>query len=450
MINFRSALHVAISRHELKPYVYSYPSKRSYKELNDINLVDIWDPENTGDVSLYIHIPFCHYRCTYCTLFLTTRYTEDLKQLYVNKICEQLKFYLPYAGNRRVSSIYFGGGTPTVLSMEQFDQIFQTIRNVFRKVPESAEVCVETSPDTVSPELLDKLKTLGVNRISMGIQTMDPAELKASGRPYSIETTISAIKMIKEKFDNLNLDLIYGLSGQDCESWAKSLKYIIQQRPMTISLYPVVSRPLTAIEKQKNIYSDRYLDDAKKLEIYDENIKYLKAEGYRQESFTRFTRLPKEASAYEQEVLDFQGVPMIGIGAGARSNNGKYHYSFDYAVSLKKVGEAINDFIELEFSASTIAQFGAILGEEGERLRYFLLSLTVDKLSSSYYRDSFQRDLFVDFREVISALVDEGCITISSDKSIRLTEKGYKYSNLAAHLLFSDHVKTLEERYIPQ
>ena len=379
-----------------------------------------------------------------------TRHTEELIQLYVDKICEQLRYYAPYVKQRTVRSIYFGGGTPTVLSPAQFDQIFFTLRSVFENIPSSTEICIEGSPDTMSSELLDKFLELGVNRISMGIQTMNSAELKASGRPYSIETTITAVKNIKARFENFNLDLIYGLSGQDSESWEHSLAFVVKENPMTISLYPVVSRPLTAIEKQKNVFPERYIDDAVKMKIYDKNVAHLEANGYRQESFTRFTRLPEDASAYEQELLDFQGVPMIGIGAGARSNVGKYHYSFDYAVDLKKVGNAVDEFIGMVFSDSTMAQYGAVLDDKEDRLRYFLLSLTVNKLSEEIYRKKFNRSLWKDFPDVIDALATENCIKISTDGTLHLTGKGFKFSNLAAHLLFSDHIKSLEEGYIPQ
>ncbi|SOZ71312.1 Coproporphyrinogen III oxidase family protein (plasmid) [Cupriavidus taiwanensis] len=440
----------SISNNHLKSYVYSYPSKRSYKDLHNIGIAEIWRSGERGPVSIYIHIPFCRYRCTYCALFLTTQHTERVIQNYVDKICDQIEFYATYAGRKTVVSVYFGGGTPTILKKKQFEQIFSSIQHGFKNISSSAELCVEGSPDSISEELLGFLKSQGVNRISMGIQTMDSAELKASGRPYPVSRAISAIENIQKFFENFNLDLIYGLSGQTYESWANSLRHIVSLGPPTISLYSAVSRPLTAIYKQQRLKPERYIDDQDKYAIYDSNVEFMQINGYRQESFTRFTHLPENTSAYAQETSDFLGVPLIGIGAGARSYNGKCHYSFDYAVDLKEVSKAIEDYLNLEITEHSMVRYGIVLDAYEERLRYFILNLTLNQLSKAYYSLQFGRNLYSDFPEVIDALEAEGCIEPPSNERIRLTKKGYKYSNLVAHHLFSNHVKTLEERYVPR
>ncbi|MEX3953409.1 STM4012 family radical SAM protein [Paraburkholderia sp. EG287A] len=415
-----------------------------------MDIAKVWCTGDRGPVSIYIHIPFCKYRCTYCTLFLTTNHTGGIIQSYVDKLCDQIKFYAKYCGSKAVVSVYFGGGTPTILNEKQFGQIFSSVQHGFPNIASFAELCVEGSPDSMSEELLDSLKSQGVNRISMGIQTMDSAELKASGRPYPVSTTISAIENIRKRFENFNLDLIYGLSGQTYESWENSLRHIVSSGPLTISLYPAVSRPLTAIHKQQRLHPERYINDRNKYAIYDRNVEFMRMNGYRQESFTRFTRLPENTSAYAQETSDFLGVPMIGIGAGARSYNGKYHYSFDYAVNLEEVGKAIEDYLNFEITEHSMVRYGIVLDAREERLRYFILSLTLNQLSGTFYSSRFGRNLYSDFSDVIDALEAEGCIEPPSNDKIRLTTKGYKYSNLVAHHLFSNRVKTLEERYVPR
>ncbi|WFU07016.1 STM4012 family radical SAM protein (plasmid) [Rhizobium sp. CB3171] len=450
MRSFANSLREAIGQDDLKAYVYSYPPKRTYKELKNISLSNVWDSNDLGPVSLYIHVPFCRYRCTYCTLFLTTQHTEDLIRRYVEKICWQIRLYATFAGHRPVASVYIGGGTPTLLPIDRLAQIFSSIRDGFPNIDGSAELCVEGSPDTLSGELLDFLKNQGVTRISMGIQTMDSVELRASGRPYPVSVSISAIEAIRTRFDNFNLDLIYGLFRQTQESWKRSLERILSFRPTTVSLYPAVSRPLTAVQKQQRSQPGEYLEDRIKYAIYDGNVDFMQDNAYRQESFTRFTCLPEGTSAYSQETSDFLGVPTIGIGAGARSYNGKYHYSLDYAVALKNVGKVIDDYINLELTGRNLLKYGVILDESEERLRYLLLNLTLNQISEADYSRRFKRDLRADFLEVIDALEDEGCIDLRSPGAIRLTRKGYKYSNLIAHHLFSDHVKIREERYVPK
>src|SRR5688572_27229085 len=115
-------LRQSISQHVLPNYVYGYPSKRTYRQFEQpVPLKDIWaQQEEDGDVNIYLHIPFCPYRCTYCTLFLTTNHDDTLIDRYVDKACQQIQMYGRYAGHRRVTSIYFGGGTPTMLTQAQF------------------------------------------------------------------------------------------------------------------------------------------------------------------------------------------------------------------------------------------------------------------------------------------------------------------------------------------
>ena len=130
MSSFQTQLEDGIKESKLFNYVYGYPSKRAYRKFPDpIKIDDIWN-NNTQDVNIYIHVPFCKQRCAYCTLFTTTTHTPELIETYVKKVCEQIKFYSGYAKNRLLTSIYFGGGTPTTLSQQQFERIFQDRKSV--------------------------------------------------------------------------------------------------------------------------------------------------------------------------------------------------------------------------------------------------------------------------------------------------------------------------------
>lgn len=445
---FHQRLRQGIASLDLPTYVYSYPSKRAYRHVaGQIALDDLWRPDDTGAVSLYLHIPFCRYRCTYCTLFLTTRHSDALIDSYVARLCEQIALYGPLAGQRTVSSIYFGGGTPSVMSTAQFDRIFAALDKHFPRRAAGIEICVEGSPDTLTGPLLAHMKALGVNRISTGLQTMHPDELKASGRPYSVEDSIAAIERIRTHFDHCNLDLIYGLSGQTRQSWFDSLEQVIAHQPTTLSLYPVVARPLTALERQIRVRPEQYIDDGAKYSIYDENVARLAAHGYRQESFTRFTRLPVDVSAYAQEAHDFNGTPLIGLGTGARSYCGDYHYSLDYAVNLNQVSKIVDDYIQQPLDRYNVIQYGIRLPPDEARRRFVLLNLTLGRLSPEQYRARFARDVFDDFDCELAALRDEHCTALDDAYDVVLTAKGFKFSSLIAHLLFSDWIRDLEHRY---
>lgn len=444
---FHTELMAGINSLDLPTYVYSYPSKRTYRPLNQFDISKIWENDEGGNVNLYFHIPFCEYRCTYCTLFATIRFQQETIQRYVEQLVRQIQIYGKMAGHRTVSTIYFGGGTPTVLSEKQFKDILSAVEANFPSREDDIEITVEGSPDSLSEEKLLALKELGVNRISIGLQTMHPVELKASGRPYSVEDSVKTVENIADNFEHFNLDLIYGLTNQTKKSWFDSLKQITDYNPSTISLYPVVARPLTSIERTLRSKSERYIDDETKYAIFDENVKFLNNLGYRQESFTRFTKLSEEKNAYAQEASDFNGTPLIGFGAGARSYKGKFHYSFDYSASTKEASNIIENYLNTDLDSKNMAQFGITLDEQEERRRFVLLTLTLNQLNIHTYNKKFSRDLIEDFCAEITALEKEECIRILENGDISLTEKGFKFSSLIARLFYSENVVNAEKNY---
>jgi oxygen-independent coproporphyrinogen-3 oxidase len=196
--------------------------------------------------------------------------------------------------------------------------VFEALRRHFPRWVAGAEISVEGSPDSMTRERLECLKQMGVTRVSMGLQTLDPDEQKRVGRPYSAEAIDRAVAGINDiAFDNVNYDLIYGLEGQRRASWFRSLETTVGFAPKTITLYPVVFRPLTAIHKRFERNAGDFLEDESKYAIYDESVRFLASRGFRQDSFVRFTTLPR--GGLRQETADFAGVPLLGLGAGARS-----------------------------------------------------------------------------------------------------------------------------------
>ncbi len=155
----------------LPTYVYGYPSKRTYREIQgQIGLTELESEVSySKEINIYIHIPFCKYRCSYCTLFLTTRQTAEQVECYVDKLVEHIQGYGRKLGNKVVCSIYFGGGTPTLLSQKQFGKIFSALNEAFPFRVPNCEINVECAPDCISDDQLNAIKDMGVNRISMGI-----------------------------------------------------------------------------------------------------------------------------------------------------------------------------------------------------------------------------------------------------------------------------------------
>jgi oxygen-independent coproporphyrinogen-3 oxidase len=436
-----SKLSEKIKNCHLPSYIYGYPSKRTYKKFDaPINLSEVWSNQS-GNLNLYIHIPFCNYKCTYCTLLSAKINDNILQESYIASLLNEITEYSKVAGYMKLDSIYFGGGTPTLLSNDQLEILINTITTKFPNRSANMEIAIEGSPETMDIGKLGLLKRLGVNRISMGVQTFNPEELKKTGRPYPMDVAIQAINNIKEmNFKNFNLDLIYGLENQTKESWLSSLEKVISFSPNSINLYPVVIRPLAGINQSKQLNKDKFMEDDSKYELYDISVAYMRENGYRQETFVSFTNLDEDG--YKQQVSDFQGNPLIGIGVGARSYTETIHYSTDYVVTQSSTINIIKDYIDKGFE--NLIQNGFKLDTDEQKRRYIILNLLINKLNYSAYEKKFGSEMLEEFTDEFAAIEEEGCIEIDRDDgTIILTDKGFKYSSIIGSLFESEKVKNL-------
>lgn len=441
-------LQDAIAACELPTYVYSYPSKRAYRELrSELTIERIWSGYE-GPLNLYLHVPFCGRRCSFCTLFLTTSHTGDTRQAYVEAVKRQIAMYGALLPDVEVSSVYVGGGTPTTLTPAQFEEVFGALRAAFPRYAEGAEVAVEGAPDTMTAETLASLRSLGVNRISMGVQTLDPDELRLVGRSHMAADVKRAVADIQAAgFRNANYDLIYGLEGQTRESWLRSLAGTTAFAPQTVTIYPIVFRPLTAIARRQARDRDAFLENASKYALYDESVDLLAEQGYRQDSFVRFTTLARDG--YQQEVADFSGVPLLGLGAGARSYSHEVHYGTDFAVRKSSTLAIISGFVEHEHRPDAPVGLGFELDPEEQRRRFCILTLSLGRLDAFAYARRFPGSRLDDFAAELDALEHEGCVRRDAGGSFDLTRKGFKFSNVIATLFASRAVKELEDAYVP-
>jgi oxygen-independent coproporphyrinogen III oxidase len=437
----------AIASAELPNYVYSYPSKRAYRPVDPpITLEQAW-ASHRGALNLYLHIPFCGYRCSFCTLFLTTKHTEDLVDAYVASVGRQLRMYGSLLRDARIVSLYIGGGTPTTLTAGQFGAVFEALHDAFPQVAADAEIGVEGSPDTVRADLLAALRGYGVNRISMGVQSLVPEEAARAGRRYPIERVHEAAAIIAAAgFDNVNYDLIFGLEGQTRDSWMRSLEGTLALGPDTLTIYPIVFRPLTVIDRHRARSEDGFLSNEAKYGLYDETVDVLAALGYRQNTFVRFSKRPDDGLL--QEVSDFGGVPLLGLGAGARSYSPLLHYSTDFAVRSTSTHRIIEGFVSHEHRPDEQPSIGFLVTEDEARRRYCILNLSLGRLDRLRYERSFGADLS-EWQEELDALIAAECAVRELDGSIVLTRKGFKYSNVIATLFQSAEVSALEESYVP-
>ena len=172
--------------------------------------------------AIYLHIPFCKSRCIYCDFYSTTR--TELKRHYIHALCRELEIRRDYLPQEPVRTVYFGGGTPSLLEEADFRQIFQTLDVVYG-LQEAEEITLEVNPDDLTPTYADMLSTLPFNRVSMGIQTFDDATLKLLNRRHTSRQAFDAISYLRHAgFNNLSIDLIYGLPGETDLRWESDLR----------------------------------------------------------------------------------------------------------------------------------------------------------------------------------------------------------------------------------
>jgi oxygen-independent coproporphyrinogen-3 oxidase len=264
------------------------------------------------DIALYIHFPFCRRRCSYCSFVSYLGRESDIPE-YVNALKKEL---IPRASDQRVHSIYFGGGTPSLLSPEQIDDILHTIHSLLA-VDEASEVTLEANPGTVDEPYLADIIKLGINRLSLGVQSLNDGELALLGRIHTTSEARDAVQFARNAgFTNLSLDLIYGLPGQTLKSWHRTLGEVIDLNPEHISLYPLTleddSPMRMAIERGEVPPIDPDLT-ADQYELAQDT---LAAHGYLHYEISNWA---KEGYECRHNLVYWHNLPYLGVGVAAHS-----------------------------------------------------------------------------------------------------------------------------------
>ncbi len=262
---------------------------------------------------LYIHIPFCIRKCIYCDFF-SVPYDESVAKKYIDALCQEL--YLKKDFSTILKTIYIGGGTPSLLPNECFRQLFNCLRNNFN-FSSSAEITVEANPGTINESKINTVLSLGVNRLSIGIQSFNNDELKTLGRIHSSEDASRSIEIIKkEGINNFSVDLMYGIPGQTMDSWHNSISTAVGLSPTHISAYELTPEENTPLYKLIQSHKIQMPDEELILEMYNHAIDYFASCGYEHYEISNFA-LPGFKCMHNLNYWD-RG-EYIGVGTGAHS-----------------------------------------------------------------------------------------------------------------------------------
>jgi oxygen-independent coproporphyrinogen-3 oxidase len=419
-------------------YSYAYPHKTAYRRLlPEVPLRQAWQAEDCSALFLYLHVPFCEFRCGFCNLFTQANPSEGLPGRYLKQLrieAEQLRAALPPASFARMA---IGGGTPTFLEADPLAELFEIARLVAgESLPNSG---CEASPATVTAEKLAVLREHGVERLSLGVQSFDEEEAHRLGRPQRRGDVERAIRLVREAgFPILNLDLIYGGEGQSPSAFAKTVQQAIAHRAEEIYLYPLYVRPLTGLGQRDRVWDDE------RMAAYETGREVLLEAGYAQVSMRMFRA--SHAPDTGGPVYCCQSDGMVGLGCGARSYTQSLHYSREYAVGRQGVAAILGEYLQQTPAELAVARHGFRLPRDEQQRRFAILSLLqASGLSRSDYRQQFASDPVEDLPQLRS-LSERGWAVID-DARVTLTPLGLAWSDAIGPWLYSPAVQQLCDEY---
>jgi oxygen-independent coproporphyrinogen-3 oxidase len=396
--------------------------------------------------SLYLHIPFCRHRCGYCD-FNTYAGLEDLIASYVEALRQEIAFSAQSAqswlagkafpGERlSVHSLFFGGGTPSLLSANQLEQILRAVNNGFR-LDDDVEITLEANPGTLSPPYLKDLRLLGINRLSLGVQSANPLELRLLERQHDFSQVIQSVKWARQAgMDNINLDLIFGLPEQALETWQHTLNLALGLAPDHFSLYALTIEHGTPLSHWANRGLVPVPDGDLAAEMYEWAAERLDAAGYQQYEISNWGRRSAagEVRACRHNLQYWHNQPYLGFGAGAHGFAACVRTA-NTLVPLAYI-QRLQDCASGEMSfpntpATQNAQNIDRKTEIGETMMMGL-RLTQEGVSRRAFQARFGQDLQEVFTREIRDLVSFGLLEwsgVGKGQCLRLTQRGRLLGN---------------------
>ncbi|GAB1471169.1 radical SAM family heme chaperone HemW [Chloroflexota bacterium] len=387
------------------------------------------------DTSIYLHIPFCKHRCAYCD-FNTYAGQESLIPSYVDALVKEIEFIgtqLSSDNYQTTDTIFFGGGTPSLLSGTQFDAIMSALFSAFT-ISAEAEVTIEANPGTISPEKLDSIRKAGINRISFGVQSSNTEELRMLEREHDFFTVIEAVSTARKAgFDNLNLDLIYALPEQTLSSWQTTVKRVLELQPEHISAYALTLEHGTPFGKWANKGILPLPDPDLAADMYEWTMDYLSQSGYTQYEISNWARSDAEFMC-KHNVQYWRSLPYFGLGAGAHGYSNGYRYSNALRIKnyIERLDSAQSVNLPFPLSPATVNQHRQTQRDDISDYMINNLRLVQAGVADSDFKSRFGSGLLDVFPTETEELIRNGLIekkTSDGSEVFRLTRRGKLLGN---------------------
>ncbi|MFA6073435.1 MAG: coproporphyrinogen-III oxidase family protein [Candidatus Woesearchaeota archaeon] len=430
-----------ITNFDFYPEIYVYPSPRTYSPVSEFNFDNI---EFTQDINVYVHIPFCKQICTYCGYLKVVDSKGTLISQYVDALIKEMYMYKDILQNANIKTLHFGGGTPSLLSSFELASIMTTLVNINPNILNTAdEISIETTPELVELKKFSEYKNLGINRVSMGLQTLIDDEIKLCKRHNSSAISLRAIETLRKVgISNIVIDLMIGIEGQTLKSFEESVRILLKYKPETVELYAVGLMPNTLLGIKKS--SLKNMMTTKEIyQCHDIGRELFLNSGYEQDCHNRYI-IPNKGSFFQEDYV-FAGLSLIGFGAGARTYAKSVHYRNNYY--SKNHMNSIVEYID-DVKSNILPVKSATFLNSDEKMRQYII-YNIESLNKKEFKRNFNISLREQFPALYSELIE---LNLAQEdwQRIWLTTKGLSFRDLICQQIFSDKVKQIEEEYRPK
>ena len=371
------------------------------------------------ELELYLHIPFCVSKCKYCD-FLSAPSAEEQRQIYVERLCRRIRYWSDVIHNYgyEIVSIFVGGGTPSILTEAQITQVFEAVYESF-PIREDAEITLEMNPGTDVKDKLPVYRKLGINRLSMGLQSADNKELKCLGRIHTYEDFRQVYQWAREAgFTNVNVDLMSAIPGQTLESYEDTLRKVADLEPEHISAYSLIIEEGTPFYERygEGRHAEELPDEDTERQMYVRTREILEDYGYHRYEISNYA---KDGYECRHNLGYWDRKEYLGLGAGASSlmDHIRWKEPDHIGPSTGLVLEEREDFTRLR--------------RKDEMEEFMFLGLRkINGVSEYDFYKSFRVSMDEIYRDKIEELIKEGLVVREGER-IRLTDRGIDLSNYA-------------------
>ncbi|MCI0449269.1 MAG: radical SAM family heme chaperone HemW [Chlorobi bacterium] len=359
---------------------------------------------------IYLHVPFCDTKCIYCDFYSITNHSQ--KEKFISALKKEIVSHSHKLSSRKFDTIFFGGGTPSLLSYSDFNSIFEALYSTYNISPES-EITIESNPGTLNAEKLREFKKLPINRISLGVQSFIDSELKFLTRIHSAGEAVYSVKTAQDLgFENINVDLIFALPNQNLENWKYNLETAVGLNTQHISAYSLIFEEGTPLFNLRQCGKVNEADIELEHQMFEFTMEYLKAKGFKQYEISNYA---KDGFECKHNLKYWNHEEYIAFGPSASSFIAGKRWT-----NVRNLAKCT----ELVESGKDAADFTETIDTKTSIYEHIFLGLRSKGIELNDFKSKYKFDFREKYSAPVKELIKNGFAEINND-TFRLTTKGY-------------------------